>query len=181
MCGNGCDGGEPLYVWQYFYGNGIPSEACSPYAFPKCAHHVNSTKYPPCKDIQPTPSCDQTCKDDEDYTSDRYYASSTYSVSSESKIMQELVSRGPVTAAFTVYADFPTYKSGVYRHVTGQALGGHAIKIIGYGVENGTPYWEVNNSWNETWGDHGTFKILRGSDECGIESNVVAGLAKVPS
>lgn len=38
---------------------------------------------------------------------------------------------GPVTAAFTVYSDFPTYESGVYKHVGGTPLGGHAVKIIG--------------------------------------------------
>ena len=31
-----------------------------------------------------------------------------------------------------VYADFMTYKSGVYKHTTGDYLGGHAIKIIGW-------------------------------------------------
>lgn len=30
---------------------------------------------------------------------------------------------------------------GVYQHVSGRALGGHAIRILGWGVENGTPYW----------------------------------------
>ena len=84
---------------------------------------------------------------------------------------------GPVEAAFTVYQDFLTYKSGVYKHVKGPQLGGHAIKIMGWGVEDGAKYWLVANSWNEDWGDMGTFKILRGSDHCGIESGVVAGLA----
>ena len=32
----------------------------------------------------------------------------------------------------------------------------------------------VMNSWNSDWGDKGLFKILRGSNECGIESEVVA-------
>jgi len=86
---------------------------------------------------------------------------------------------GPVEGAFTVYADFPSYKSGVYSHVSGGQLGGHAIRIMGWGVENGTPYWLVANSWNEDWGDKGTFKIKRGNDECGIESSVVAGLPKL--
>ncbi len=80
--------------------------------------------------------------------------------------------------AFTVYADFPSYKSGVYQHVSGSELGGHAIKILGWGVENGTPYWLVANSWNEDWGDKGFFKILRGKNECGIESSIVGGLPK---
>ena len=88
--------------------------------------------------------------------------------------MSDLVSKGPVSAAFSVYADFPTYKSGVYQHKTGQMLGGHAVEIIGYGTESGTDYWLVKNSWNEEWGDNGTFKILRGSNECGIEDDIAS-------
>ena len=81
--------------------------------------------------------------------------------------------------AFTVYEDFVTYKKGVYRHVTGGELGGHAVRMLGWGVEDGTPYWLLANSWNSDWGDGGYFKILRGSDECGIEDDVVAGLPKL--
>lgn len=66
--------------------------------------------------------------------------------------------------------------SGVYQHVTGAALGGHAIKILGWGVEEGTPYWLVANSWNTDWGNGGFFKILRGQDHCGIESSISAGV-----
>ena len=41
-----------------------------------------------------------------------------------------------------VFNDFPTYKSGVYQRTPGATpLGGHAVKIIGYGVEGGLPYW----------------------------------------
>jgi len=47
---------------------------------------------------------------------------------------------------------------------------------MGWGVEDGTPYWLVANSWNEDWGDKGTFKILSGQDECGIEDGIVAGM-----
>lgn len=89
------------------------------------------------------------------------------------------MTNGPVEAAFTVYSDFPNYKSGVYQHTSGGALGGHAIRILGWGVENGTPYWLVANSWNTDWGDKGFFKILRGQDECGIEDEIVAGLPNV--
>ena len=59
------------------------------------------------------------------------------------------------------------------KHMSGNELGGHAIKIIGWGTEDNTDYWLVNNSWNSDWGDHGTFKILRGVNECGIEGEVV--------
>lgn len=84
---------------------------------------------------------------------------------------------GSVTAAFTVYNDFPAYASGVYQHKTGSALGGHAVKILGWGTEDGTPYWLVANSWNTDWGDKGFFKILRGSNQCGIDGQISAGHA----
>ena len=42
----------------------------------------------------------------------------------------ELMKNGPVQTAFTVYEDFPTYRSGVYKHVTGNALGGHAVTFV---------------------------------------------------
>jgi cathepsin B len=29
----------------------------------------------------------------------------------------------------------------------------------------------VKNSWNEQWGDGGTFKIAKGHNECGIEED----------
>lgn len=68
-----------------------------------------------------------------------------------------------------------TYKSGVYQYVAGSSLGGHAVKIIGWGVENKVPYWLVVNSWNEGWGERGLFKILRGSNHVGIEGGIYAG------
>jgi len=89
------------------------------------------------------------------------------------------MTNGPVEASFTVYLDFVTYKSGVYVHKTGGALGGHAIKILGWGVDNGVAYWTVANSWNTDWGAAGYFLIKRGVDECGIESGVVAGKPKL--
>lgn len=50
---------------------------------------------------------------------------------------------------------------GVYQHVTGDMLGGHAIKILGWGDENGTPYWLAANSWNTDWGDEGMDESVR--------------------
>jgi cathepsin B len=78
-----------------------------------------------------------------------------------------------------VYEDFVDYKEGVYQHVEGDLLGGHAIKIIGWGVENGVKYWLCVNSWNEFWGDRGYFKILRGVNHCGVEGNIVTGMPKL--
>merc|ERR1712093_882387 len=111
------------------------------------------------------------------FEKDKRRASDAYSLRSVAKIQADIMQYGSATAAFTVYADFPTYKSGVYRHSSGSQLGGHAIKLLGWGVEDGQDYWLVANSWNEEWGDHGTFKIVRGENHCGIEGQVSAGHA----
>ena len=186
-CGFGCDGGYPAYAWNYWKNTGIvtgglygDTDTCQPYFLPPCDHHVDG-KYGPCPDTTNTPKCVRNCDDGNhaDYTSDLTKGSSAYSVSGESNIMQELYESGPVEASFTVYEDFLTYKSGVYQHVTGSALGGHAIKMIGWGVENGVKYWLCVNSWNEEWGDKGFFKIIRGNNECGIERSINAGVPKL--
>jgi len=187
-CGMGCNGGYPAAAWRYYHHHGLVTgglyqskQGCQDYAFPPCSHHVNST-YPPCTGDSPTPKCQKQCQSgyNSTYSHDKHYAEKTYSVSKDEKqIQMEIMNNGPVEAAFEVYADFPTYKSGVYQHESGGLLGGHAIKILGWGVENGTPYWLVANSWNESWGDKGYFKILRGKNECGIEGEVVAGMPKL--
>jgi len=88
----------------------------------------------------------------------------------------EIFANGPITGMFFVHQDFLAYKSGVYAHTKNSPmLGGHAIKIMGFGTENGTPYWLVANSWNNLWGDHGYFKIKRGTNECQIEDAIING------
>ena len=89
------------------------------------------------------------------------------------------MTHGPVEAGFDVYEDFLMYSDGVYMHVTGNHMGEHAVKILGWGIEDNIPYWLCANSWNEYWGAGGYFKISRGHDECGIEKKVVAGLPKI--
>jgi cathepsin B len=189
-CGNGCNGGYPSGAWNYFKRSGIVTgwlyndkSWCRSYFFAPCDHHV-SGKYGPCGASQPTPKCQASCVDgySGSYSTDKWFADSVYAVSSNvEKIQTEIMTHGPVEAAFTVYNDFLTYKSGVYHHTTGSALGGHAIKVVGWGVESGTPYWLVANSWNEGWGDNGFFKIRRGNNECGIEGQIVAGIPKLKS
>jgi len=186
-CGFGCNGGYPSAAWSYFKGTGLvtgglygQNETCLPYAFKPCDHHVIGP-YGPCGgDEYPTPKCVKTCNKDyvaHSWSADKHKASSAYSVPrDEQKIMTEIFTHGSVEVSFTVYEDFINYKSGVYQHKKGSALGGHAVKCIGWGVENGTKYWLIVNSWNEGWGDKGLFKILRGKNECGIEGGVVAGI-----
>jgi len=183
-CGFGCNGGYTTAPWNYWHNTGIVSgglygdtETCQPYSLEPCEHHVDGDR-PPCGD-ESTPACHKTCQDgyDTDFEADKSYGQAAYSISRiNSKIQMELMTNGPTEVSFTVYEDFVNYKEGVYQHVTGHQLGGHAVRMLGWGEEDGTPYWLIANSWNTDWGDNGTFKILRGHNECGIEGSVVAGM-----
>lgn len=46
----------------------------------------------------------------------------------------------------------------------------HAVLIVGFGDEDGVPYWNIRNSWGEAWGSKGFFKVPRGVNFCGVET-----------
>jgi len=82
-------------------------------------------------------------------------------------VQQALIDYGPLVTSFTVYKDFTAYTSGVYEHVYGDAVGGHAVAIVGYNNDEG--YWICKNSWGKNWGEQGYFRIK--FNECGLGSS----------
>jgi len=189
----GCNGGVPETAYSYYRLEGVVTggnygdkTGCWSYQMPPCAHHVNSTDYPTCGDSERAPSCARKCENNATWSEDKRYGNETYNLKSVNDMMADIQAQGPITAQFFVYEDFLTYQSGVYEHKAGHGrmLGGHAIKILGWGVENGTDYWLVANSWNDEWGAEGFFKIVRGKNNCQIENfalngGPVAGLPKM--
>ena len=93
--------------------------------------------------------------------------------------LKEAVSKQPVSVA--IEADtrtFQLYSSGV---LTSEACGtnlDHGVLVVGYGTEDGTPFWLVKNSWGETWGEDGYIKIGRSDSE---SSKGICGIAMQPS
>jgi len=160
----GCDGGYPIYAWQYMQATGIVADACYPYT---AGGGVTGN----C--LLPASTCPSGSG-----TPVYYHAASAYAVGTTVELIQtEIYTNGPIEVAFDVYQDFFSYTSGVYVHTSGSLAGGHAVKMIGWGTLGSQPYWTVSNSWGTSWGMEGFFLILRGVDECGIESAGVAGLA----
>jgi C1A family cysteine protease len=86
-------------------------------------------------------------------------------------IKEHISTRGAVSACFIVYQDFFSYKTGVYRHVTGGQAGGHCVCLVGYDDAMGC--WIAKNSWSTGWGDNGYVRI--GYGQCGIETWEVHG------
>ncbi len=76
-----------------------------------------------------------------------------------------LAEDGPIIGCMKVYNDFRYYKTGIYEHVQGDQVGLHAVCIVGYDDTEGC--WIVKNSWSETFGEDGYFRIKYG--ECCID------------
>ncbi|XP_047248200.1 dipeptidyl peptidase 1 [Girardinichthys multiradiatus] len=158
----GCDGGFPYLIGKYIQDFGIVEESCFPYI----------AKDSPCGLPQ---NCGRM------YTAEYGYVGGFYGGCSETAMMLELVKNGPMAVALEVYSDFMHYKGGIYHH-TGLAdsinpfeVTNHAVLLVGYGRchKTGQKYWIVKNSWGAQWGEEGYFRILRGRDECAIESIAV--------
>lgn len=161
----GCQGGYLDALWRYLERVGTVTERCWPYE--------SGTGY--------EPPCRNTCTNSNvPYRKYKAKAGSTKHFRNNESAMQDLMTKGPIITGFRVYNDFMSYKSGVYHHVTGGFLGGHAVKVLGWGTDqNGVDYWIAANSWGADWGMNGFFLIRRGNDECDFESNFYVGDANV--
>ncbi|CAI6373030.1 unnamed protein product [Macrosiphum euphorbiae] len=184
-CGFGCNGGDPIKAWKYFSTHGLVTggnyksgEGCEPYRVPPCPRDEEGKSSCAGKPIEKNHRCTRMCYGDQDldYNDDHRFTRDYYYLTYGS-IQKDVMNYGPIEASFDVYDDFPSYKSGVYEKTENASyLGGHAVKLIGWGVEEGTPYWLMVNSWNPQWGDNGLFKIRRGTNECGIDNSTTAGV-----
>jgi len=157
----GCDGGFPYLIGgKYTEDFGLVDETCYPYKglTQKCG----------------TPT---SCK--RHYATHYQYIGGFYGACNEEAMKIALVEHGPLAVSFQVYGDFMSYKGGIYHHtgVTNRfspfELTNHAVLLVGYGTEGGVDYWTIKNSWGESWGENGYFRIRRGVDECAVESIAV--------
>lgn len=92
-----------------------------------------------------------------------------------SNIQRAIMTYGPVITSLTIYEDFHAYKSGIYQHKKPKAVDDILVTITGWGVEDGVDYWVCRNSWGSDWGEKGFFRIIRGVNECRVETYVLSG------
>lgn len=118
--------------------------------------------------------CENCSPDGHCWNQDNYkvYKTDEYGkVSGEQDMMQEIYQRGPIACGIAVPAALENYTSGIFNDQTGDKNLVHDISIVGYGVENGTKYWTVRNSWGTHFGENGFFRVVRGTNNIGIESD----------
>ena len=151
---SGCQGGQIDEPFRWMTTYGVVTDGCFPYV--SGDGHV--------------PPCAKKCENGETFIKYKCKPGSIIDVNSVAKEKEELYTHGPLNTGFNVYEDFKYYKSGIYEHKAGKYLGGHAVKVIGYGVEGGVSFWICSNSWSETWGEQGFFKIKIG--QCDIDGGI---------
>ncbi|KAJ3662917.1 hypothetical protein Zmor_007232 [Zophobas morio] len=180
-CNYGCSGGDTIEGWYYWSTSGIvtggkygTNDGCRAYSIEPCDHYTDASQ-DSCEEIIYAPDCVKVCDEGSslEYKSDLRTGAPYYVIQTEAQIQTEIMTYGPIATSFEVYEEFLAYKSGVYQRVTDDHVTRGAVKLIGWGVEDGVPYWLAANSWNKNWGENGYFKILRGSNECEIESEPI--------
>lgn len=55
----------------------------------------------------------------------------------------------------------------------------HGVLAVGFGIQEGTEYWVIKNSWAEEWGEDGYYRIERGTDHCGVANMVQHTVVKM--
>ncbi|KAH8415817.1 hypothetical protein KR222_001461 [Zaprionus bogoriensis] len=167
----GCDGGHLDAAWRHLHKQGVLTEECYPYIQQRttCKIRRQNSRSLKANNCQPASGVSR----------DNFYTvGPAYSLSGEENIMSEIHRSGPVQATMRIYRDFFSYSGGVYRHTAANRdapTGFHSVKLVGWGEEHdGVKFWIAANSWGTWWGEHGYFRILRGSNECGIEEYALA-------
>jgi hypothetical protein len=135
-----CDGGWPDLAAKFLVSTGSPGENYFPYS-----------------------ASDRACSE-----ARNGWQGASYRVANWQYIVQNAIpdpatlkaaiqANGPLVTTFRVYDDFYYYGSGVYRHVTGNYVGNHAVLLVGW--DDAAQAFIVKNSWDTSWGENGYFRI----------------------
>lgn len=61
-------------------------------------------------------------------------------------MMRDIMDNGPIMVSLMIFEDFMNFGSGIYKHVAGDEIGGHAMKMIGWGTDPVEgKYWILQN------------------------------------
>lgn len=93
----------------------------------------------------------------------------------ENVLMSAVAEIGPIVVSIDIdHESFMRYSTGIYLEDKCTGDVNHGALLVGYGTENGIDFWIVKNSFGETWGESGYFRIARSlGKDCGITSSPV--------
>mmetsp|Transcript_9038 Transcript_9038/g.22919 ORF Transcript_9038/g.22919 Transcript_9038/m.22919 type:complete len:167 (-) Transcript_9038:179-679(-) len=125
--------------------------------------------------------CDDACVECLDYDAancDRVKNYRTYSslahglITGEAEMKRAITTGGPIECMLLdSVPSFEDYDGdGIICNPTNDTGRNHDVELVGFGVDGDVPYWIGRNSWGTSWGDGGWFKLCRGTNNLGIES-----------
>ena len=164
----GCHGGDPLTAYQFIHEfGGIPDETCQLYV---AEGHDTGRQ---CQDIDVCMNCDEKgCFPQDSYP---VWDVEEYGLVNGTDAMMAELQRGPIACSVAVTDEFFTLRDfSVFEDTTGDTDLDHSISVVGYGTDDaasGKDYWIIRNSWGSYWGMSGHARVIRGSNNIGIESN----------
>ncbi|RLN96924.1 hypothetical protein BBJ28_00003383 [Nothophytophthora sp. Chile5] len=172
MKDNGCHGGDQLEAYRYIQAKGVPEEGCQRYG--ATGHDTGNT----CHEMDVCENClpSQGCFPQKTY--DSYFVTEYGTTLGEQQMMAEIYARGPIACSVAVTDGFLKYSGGIFDDKTNATDVDHAISIVGWGEEDGVPYWVLRNSWGTFWGENGWMRLVRGVNNVGVEGECAFGVPK---
>ena len=170
---DGCHGGNPNHVFNYILSNGIPSDTCNQYN--ASGHDTGNV----CNELSICSTCPShnsgVCIAQSPY---QLWFIKEYGQVSGVENMTRALQDGPIVCSMAVTDEFEEYKGfDIFNDTTGDESLVHDISLVGYGTDSSSgtnvDYWIGRNSWGTYWGNNGYFRIIKGTDNLGIEKACV--------
>lgn len=141
---NGCNGGLMNLAFDYILDNKLNTEKDYPYK-----------------------GRDQKC-DDNKKGHGAYGLESCVQVEPNTNGLTDALKQQPVSVALHAGYSLMFYSSGVYDPWFCYGEPNHGVLAVGFDLNASKPYFKIQNSWSERWGEKGYFRIAIGKKPDGV-------------